>query len=161
MPTLRTDGRTKVWYVPTISNQAAPTVAELNAGTALECAMTPDGLIGFEPDTSEIDNSSLCSNFTTKQAGRAEFSGTMLRFMKSHASTDTIYNLLLRDLTGYIAIRRGPLSTDAWAATNKVEVYPIETGETKNLAPESNGLQKYEIPFTVTASPSIRGTVAA
>lgn len=160
MPTLRTDGRTKVWYVPTIASLSAPTAAELNAGTSLECQMTPDGLVGFEPDTSEIDNSSLCSSFTTKQAGRAEFSGTMIRLMKSSATADTIYNLLVRDLVGYIVIRRGPLSTDAWATGNKVEVYPIETGETKNLAPESNGLQKYEVPFTVTASPSIRATVA-
>lgn len=159
MTDLRTDARTKVWYVPTISNQAAPTTSELNAGTALECLMTPDGLIGFEPSTSEIDNSSLCSDFSTKLPGRSEFSGTMVR-LKKQSGSDTVYALLVRDVNGYIVIRRGPLSSGAWASSDKVEVYPTQTGETRNLPPEANGLQKYEVPFSVTASPTIRAVVA-
>lgn len=159
MTDLRTDARTKVWYVPTIASQAAPTTTELNAGTALECLMTPDGLISFEPSTSEIDNSSLCSDFTTKLPGRAEFSGTMIR-LKKQSGSDTVYALLVRDLNGYIVIRRGPLATTAWASADKVEVYPIQTGETRNLPPESNGLQKYEVPFSITATPTIRAVVA-
>ena len=37
------DGMTKVSYVPTIANIAAPTVAELNAGTALQSTLIPAG----------------------------------------------------------------------------------------------------------------------
>lgn len=159
MTDLRTDAKTKVWYVPTISNQAAPTTSELNAGTALECLMTPDGLIGFEPSTTEIDNSSLCSDFSTKLPGRSEFSGTMVR-LKKQAGSDTVYALLVRDLNGYIVIRRGTLSTIAWASSDKVEVYPTQTGETRNLPPEANGLQKYEVPFSITATPTLRAVVA-
>lgn len=159
MTDLRTDARTKVWYVPTISNQAAPTTTELNAGTALECLMTPDGLVGFEPSTSEIDNSSLCSDFSTKLPGRSEFSGTLIR-LKKQSGTDSVYALLVRDVNGYIVIRRGPLASVAWASSDKVEVYPIQTGETRNLPPESNGLQKYEVPFSVVTSPTIRAVVA-
>ena len=56
MPDSNADGRTKVYSVPSIANLAAPTVAELNAGTALDGLMTPDGLVGFEPDTGDVDN---------------------------------------------------------------------------------------------------------
>lgn len=161
MADLRTDARTKVWYVPTIASQAAPTVAELNAGTSLECTMTPDGLISFEPTTSEIDNSSLCSDFSTKIPGRAEFSGTMLRLKKQSNGADTIYDLLVRDLAGYIVVRRGIASTTAWIAAQRAEVYPIQLGEVRNLAPEANGLQKYEVAASITATPTLRAVVAA
>ena len=161
MASTRTDKKTKVTYVAAIASQAAPTAAECNGGTDLEGQLTPDGVIGFEPSTSEIDNSVLASDFTTKEPGRAEFSGTMLRFLKTGNTGDTIYNLFVRDLAGYIVIRRGIDYTTDYAATQAVEVYPIKAGETRNLPPEANGLQKWEVSCTVTSSPSIRATVAA
>ena len=36
--------RTRVYWVPSLANKAAPTVAELNAGTDLSCFLTKDGL---------------------------------------------------------------------------------------------------------------------
>ena len=159
MPDLLTDGRTKVYYVPTISNIAAPTTAELNAGTQLENIMTPDGLIGFEPDTADVDNSALNSTFDTKIAGRASFSNTSVRLKKQSATADTVYNLLVRDLAGYIAIRRGVTSTTAWTSADKVEVYPIVVGEVKNLPPAANEVQKYESPLKISTTPNLRATV--
>ncbi len=160
MPTIITDGRTKVWHVPTIANIAAPTTSELNAGTSLECTMTPDGLIGFEPETADVDTSALCSTFGTNTAGRASFSSTMLRLMKAAATGDTIYDLLVRDLAGYIVIRRDTLSTTAWASTQKVEVYPVVYGEVRNLAPEANAVHKYEVPVKISTQPNLRAAVA-
>jgi hypothetical protein len=72
------DGQTKVYYVPTISNIAAPTTAELNAGTDLTSTLIPAGLEGFENSTAEVDNTSLASTFDTKLPGRQSFSGTGL-----------------------------------------------------------------------------------
>lgn len=42
------DGMTRVTFAPTIANTAAPTVAELNAGTLLQSTLIPAGLEGFE-----------------------------------------------------------------------------------------------------------------
>lgn len=158
MADLITDGRTKVSFVTTISVQASPTAAELNAGTSLEAIMTPDGLIGFEPDTADVDNSALNSTFDTKIAGRASFSNTALR-LKKQAGTDTVYNTFVRDTAGFIAIRRGTLATVAFTAADKVEIYPVITGETRNLPPASNEVQKWELPVKVTTTPTIRATV--
>lgn len=153
------DGRTRVAWVPTIASLAAPTVAELNAGTLLHSLMTADGLIGFEPDTADVDTSALDSTFDTKTAGRGSFSGTMVR-LKKQSGTDTVYNLLLRDLAGYTVIRRDVTVGTAWTIADKVEVYPAVLGEVRNLPPEGNSLHKYEVPIKVSSTPNLRATVA-
>jgi len=153
------DGRTRVYWVTSIANINAPTVAELNAGTALQSLLTPDGLNGFQPDTADVDVSALDSTFNTTVAGRASYSGTMLR-LKKQSGTDAVYNLLVRDLAGFVVIRRDVVSTTAWATGDKVEVYPSVTGETRNLDPEQNAVHKYEVPIKVSSSPVLRSTVA-
>lgn len=160
MADIVTDGKTKVWSVPSIANIAAPTVAELNAGTALESIATPDGIQGFEPETADVDNSSLNSTFDTKKAGRASFSDTLLR-LKKQSGTDSVYNTLVREYTTHIVIRRGLASGDAWAANQEVEVYPSECGEVRNLPPEANTVQRYEVPVKITTQPNLRAVVAA
>lgn len=154
-----TDGRTKIWSVPSITNIAAPTTTELNAGTALESYLTPDGLLGFEPDTEAVDNSKMNSTYKTETPGRTAFSGTGLRFVKQ-TGTDTIYNTMVKDYATHIVIRRDSTSSTAWAAADKVEVYPVTCGETKNLNPAPNEVHKYETPLFVTSTPSLRATVA-
>lgn len=159
MADLITDGRTKVVITPSVSNIAAPTAAELNAGIALASSLTPDGLAGFEPDTADVDNSALNSTFDTRLPGRAGFSGTLLR-LKKQSGTDTTYNTLIRDYVAFVVVRRGVLESTAWATSDKVEVYPVQCGEVRNLPPEANSVQKYEVPVKITTQPNLRATVA-
>lgn len=159
MPDSLADGRTRVYWVPTIANINAPTTAELNAGTLLHSTMTADGLEGFEADTADVDNSALDSTFDTKTAGRASYSGTMLR-LKKQLGTDTLYAFFVRDLIGYVVIRRDATAATAWASADKVEVYPAVTGETRLLKPEPNSIRKYEVPIKVSSTPALRSAVA-
>jgi hypothetical protein len=153
------DGRTRVSWVTSIANINAPTAAELNAGTLLTSLITPDGVVGFEPDTADVDTSALDSTFDTKVAGRAGFSGTLLR-LKKQTGTDTVYNLLTRDSAGYVAIRRDVTASTTWTAADKAEIYPSVLGEVRNLPPEGNSLHKYEVPIKISSTPSLRATVA-
>jgi hypothetical protein len=159
MPDIFVDGQTRVAWVPTISNNAAPTTTELNAGILLQSVITADGLVGFEPTTAEVDTSSLASTFNTKNIGRDDFSGTMLR-LKKQSGTDTAYTTLVRGATGYIVIRRDITETTAWASSQSVEVYPVICGQRKRLAPEANSVSRYEVPTMVTAAPTLSATVA-
>jgi hypothetical protein len=154
-----TDGRIKIYSVPTIAVQAAPTTTELNAGVALDGLMTPDGLVGFEPDTGDVDNSKINSTFNTTSAGRASFSGTLLRLIKQ-TGTDTVYNTLVYGFATNIVVRRDAPSGTAWASGDKVEVYPVQCGEVRNLAPEANAVHKYEIITKITSQPNLRASVA-
>lgn len=153
------DGKVRVSWVPTIASKAAPTVAEISAGTALETLMTPDGLVSFEPTTAEVDTTSLDSTFDTVAPGRAQYSGCAFR-LKKQGAADAVYAALIRDAAGYVVVRRDIAASTAWTAAQKCEVYPAVLGETKNMAPEKNSVQKYEVPVMVTAAPVLRAVVA-
>jgi hypothetical protein len=159
MPDITADGKTRVYWVTTIASQNAPTVAELNAGIALQSTLTADGLNGFNPDTADVDTSALDSTFNTTVNGRTSFSNTMLR-LKKQSGSDTIFTTLIRDTAGYVVIRRSIASTTAWASAQAVEVYPALCGEVSRMDPAPNTVERYEIPIKVTASPSLRATVA-
>jgi len=159
VPDSLADGRTRVSWVPSITNINAPTTTELNAGTLLHSLLTADGLMGMQPDTADVDTSSLDSTFNTTVAGRASFSGTGLR-LKKQTGTDSVYNLLVRDLAGFLVIRRDSAASTAWASGDKVEVYPAVLGEVRNLDPEPNSVHKYEVPIKVSSAPNLRSTVA-
>lgn len=153
------DGKTRVAYVPTIASKSSPTTAELNAGILLQEVITADGLIGYEPETADIPTTSLASTFNTVTIGRDSFSGTMLR-LKKQTGTDTAYDTLTRGTEGYIVIRRYVAQATAWAAGQKVGVYPIICGQTRELAPEADSLGRYEVPTKIKDDPVLRATVA-
>jgi hypothetical protein len=101
----------------------------------------------------------LDSTFNTTVNGRTSFSNTMLR-LKKQSGSDTIFTTLIRDTAGYVVIRRSIASTTAWASAQAVEVYPALCGEVSRMDPAPNTVERYEIPIKVTASPSLRATVA-
>jgi hypothetical protein len=154
-----TDGRIKIYQVPSIASIAAPTTTELNAGVPLDGLMTPDGLVGFEPDTGDVDNSKINSTFSTTSAGRAAFSGTLIRLIKQ-TGVDTVYNTLIYGFSTNIVIRRDIASGIVWTSGDKIEVYPVQCGEVRNLAPEANAVHKYEVLTKITAQPNLRAAVA-
>lgn len=159
MADIPVDGNTRVAYVPTISNNAAPTTAELNAGILLQGTMTADGLVGFEPDTADVDNTSLASTFDTKTIGRDSYSGTLVR-LKKQSGTDTIFTTMTRGTAGYIVIRRDITESTAWNTGQAVEVYPIVCGQRRRLAPESNTVTRYEVPTKISSIPTLTASVA-
>jgi hypothetical protein len=155
------DGQTRVAWVPTIANIAAPTTTELNAGTLLQSTLIPAGLEGFENSTAEVDNTSLASTFDTKLPGRQSFSGTGL-VLKKQNGTDTVFNLMTTPNTdGYIVIRDGVAESTAWASSDKVEVYPVRTAAHSMLGRgEANSVLRYRVPTPVTAKPNLKAVVA-
>jgi hypothetical protein len=155
------DGKFKIWLTVTIANIAAPTVAELNAGITIGPFLTGDGLVGFAPDTQEVDVTPINSPYGLKRGGSADLSGTMLRFMAQYP-TDTIKTLLTVGYLTHLVVRRdGTAETVAWAASQKVEVWPIECGARRDLDYARNESQKYEIPALVYLQPNQNATVAA
>lgn len=145
--------------MPSIANNAAPTTTELNAGLSLQATMTADGLVGFEPDTADVDNTSLASTFDTLTIGRDSFKGTMVR-LKKQSGTDTIFATLTRGTSGFIVIRRDITESTAWATgQTNVEVYPVICGQRRRLAPQSNTVTRYEIPTKINALPTLTATI--
>lgn len=159
MADIPVDGNTRVAFVGSIANQAAPTTTELNAGILLHSIITSDGLVGFEPKTSDVDNTALDSTFDTVTIGRDKYDGTMLRF-KKQSGTDNAFATLTRNTSGYIVVRRDISAATAWATGQVVEVYPVTCGQRRRLQPEGNTLTRWESDTKITAAPSLFVTVA-
>ncbi|MEU3255862.1 hypothetical protein [Streptomyces sp. NPDC006997] len=159
MADLISDGKTRVAWASSIANIQAPTVAELTAGADYTKRITPDGL-KLDPTTADVDTSSLASKFDTTTVGRVGFA-TELTFKRGDTpGDDAPYTTLKYGVSGFLAVRRGIDYTTAWAAGQKVEVYPITCGEPQNIAPAANEVMKFMSPMKVTDTPATAATVA-
>lgn len=130
------DGRVRVTFATAIASMAAPTTTELNAGTSLETFITPTGLV-ITPTTGPVDVSNLGSKATAKRAGRVDYA---IKITFHHdGGTDTAWNLLPYRTNGFLVVRRGIDRTTAYASTQPVEVYAVETGEPDQVDPAPSG----------------------
>lgn len=143
------DGRVRVTWCTSVVSMAAPTVAELNAGTALETFITPTGLV-INPTTGAVDVSNLGSKATAERAGRVKYS---VKITFHHDGTsDVAYNLLPYRTNGVLAVRRGFDRTIAWATSDKVETYSLESGEPDQVDPAPSGVWDFTVDFFLTES---------
>ena len=154
MPDLGFDGMIKVSWVPTIANIAAPTAVELNAGTPLEGALLPDGLT-ISADTGEVDNSKMNSIANTVIVGRGTWTASVKYIRGDTANTyaTAVEAALAPKANGYLVVRRDIVSTTAFAAAQKVEVYPGQVGYANPDAPAKDTLQAVEVPIKITGTP--------
>lgn len=159
MSDLISDGKTRVAWVTTIANIAAPTVAELTAGLDLTPRLTPDGL-KIDPSTADVDTSSLASRFDTKEVGRVGFENELTIKRGTTVPEDLPYNTLLYGVHGYLVVRRGVDYETAWTIGQGVEVYPTACAEPANVSPAANEVMKFMSPQKVTSAPNTRAVVA-
>lgn len=158
MPRYPHDGKTRAYWVPTIANKAAPTVAELNAGTSLAGFLTKDGLdTPFAQNT--VDNSDLEDTFDAKGVGTFGADVTLTCFRDD--TTDTAWNLFVYGTVGFLVIRRGPAYSTAWTAGQKVEVFPAQMHEPVPMSTATNEQNKFKVALPVTDQPNLKATVAA
>lgn len=153
------DGKTRVSWVTTIASIAAPTVAELNAGQDFTTRITPDGL-NIPAETADVDNSSLASTFTTNRAGRRSFSPEVTFKRGDSAGDDAPWTTLTYQTLGYLVVRRVLPYTTAYAAGQKVEVYPVECGERNSIPPAPNEVAKFTSQMKLREEPNTAATVA-
>lgn len=159
MAVITNDGKVKATWVTSISNIAAPTVAELTGGgaTVLESDITPDGL-NVKHDTGSVDVGNVAVKFTLEVPGRTKVGLSLTLHHRS--GTDTIFDLLTRDTDGFLVIRRGVLSTTAYSAGQKVRVYPCRCGEYDDPEPKPDSVWDFMVPMYLTAEPNLRAVVA-
>lgn len=159
MADMLSDGNNRVSYVPTIANAAAPTTAELTAGTDLTCLIMADGL-DITVDESAISAPKLCETTDSELPGRSKTTINLTCVRKTPAAQDVAWTLLQRGLVGYVVVRRGVAYATAFAATQSVEVYPVTFGARKMQKPEANGVEKFISQGFNSAAPTLDAVVA-
>lgn len=159
MADMLSDGNIKVYFVPAIANQAAPTTAELNAGTDLSCMIMGDGLdIGGDEGT--VSAPKLCETTVSEQPGRSKTTIKLTCVRKTILAEDIAWTLLQRGLQGFLAVRRGPVYSLAWTAAQKVEVYPGTFGKRMPQKPEQDGVEKFDSQFYNSAPENLDAVIA-
>lgn len=157
MTDIASDGMTRVSWVTTISNTAAPTTAELNAGVALESFITPDGL-SISTSTAAVDNSALNSTDNTALAGRR--SDEISITFKQQGQSAAPWTTFAGKPSGYVVVRSGIAAATAWTASQKVQVYPMQAGDRQKSSPAPNELEKFTVPFFKSGAVNDSATVA-
>lgn len=153
------DGRVRVTWCGSggIANIAAPTTTELNAGSALEQIITPDGL-NIGASTNGVDTSALKSTFNTMRAGRRSYD---ISITLHHDDTaDLGFTLFIYRTTGFLVVRRLIDAATAWTSTQKVEVFPLDTGERTEVPPKQDSTGDMTVPFFLMADPNTRAVIA-
>ena len=156
MADLTSDGMIAAWFVASIANIASPSAGtEIGAAGSLVLhnRATPTGL-KVPATTDKIDNSKLGSTFTTNKVGRRHFDGLSVTYIKGDQTADMAFDTtLVYQATGYLVVRRNVAATTAAAASQKVEVYPVQCEEPIQSDPAPNTLQEVTVNFSLTADP--------
>jgi hypothetical protein len=144
-------------FLPSISSQAAPTVAELAAGTDITNDIM--AVTGFDAKAAFIDVPTMQGGVTAKITGRQTSGDSSLTFAEHTTfAANTIKAALAYGTSGFIVISR---YTKTPIATSKVDVYPVKIGGNNRLRTADDAPAQYVVDFGVTAAPSIDGVVAA
>jgi hypothetical protein len=165
MSRIASTGVIAVKFVPTIGTKAAPTVAEIAAGVDLTGLLTRDGL-NTPSEGSTIDVAGANERYNATASGSYGGQPITAKFFRDTVTgSDLAWSTLPAQTQGYLVIRRFGGSTnsssDAFAAAQKVEVWPIDVMDRTMLPIADNEAQKFEVRMAVPTAPVQSATVAA
>jgi len=160
MARLAPDGNLKVHVVDSIATQAAPTVAELAAGTEVTPFLTPAGLDTPEEGT-DADISNLASD--RDQAIPATVGGELAgEYYRDDATDDAWSNQARKTITNLVVSRFGGSGTDnAIIATDVVEVYPVRISQRSPSRAVRGEALRFTVTYALSGDPDLAAVVAA
>lgn len=154
----RYEGKTRVFWVDTVSNIDAPTVAEITAGVDITTFLPKDGL-AHNQTFSKVDRSNLSSEFDAE--GQATWGiPSSLKILRDDV-TDTAWDLFTTHATAGFLVKLPFKGTGAVAAADVAEVYPCEASIAVPMGTAANERQMAAVDLAVTSEPSLSAAVAA
>jgi hypothetical protein len=145
-------GTRAYYWVPTIANKAAPSRAELDAGTDLTGEVAE--VSGFQTTSESTDTPDLGSRFTSKIPGRITADDSSITLYADEGSQD-VRQLLPRDTAGFIV-----QFPEGDVTGRTMDVFPVKVSSApKDTSIEDPG--KVMVQFTVTSEPAENVTVPA
>lgn len=157
----------KLVWVPEsgIASLAAPTAAELNAGTVvdLSCLVAKSNyLLGASGDES-ISDPALCDEGNTSVPGNTNYEAGMDFFRYEDTGDDIPWTTFTgKGIDGFLVERRGQPFSEDFATGDVVAVFPVITGTPRALpVPENGGYEKFRVDFFPQSGVDLRAVVAA
>lgn len=151
------EGMTKVSWVVTLSSVSSPTAVQLTAGTDITTFLTKDGL-KISLTQNNVANTSLAETFDSQLVG--SWSGDPSLTFKRNNGTDTAWDLFEWGAVGFLVVRRGLLYSTAYAAAQKVEVYPAQAHEPIPNDTAPNAQATATVKLAITSQPDLHAVAA-
>lgn len=148
----RRGGTSKIFFAPTISNKAAPTQAEITAGTDLTPQLAEINGVTFS--NQPIDVPDFSSAWTKKIPGEDQADDPALTFYEDSTS-NPIKTALAKGTAGYLV-----LCPWGSTATKVCEVWPVTVASNAREWSAGNEAARYVVKFTTT-DPMVEGVLAA
>lgn len=152
--------RVNTVFCETIADISAPTVSEINAGTDLTAFITKDGL-DLSGDQNMVDNAMIHESHDSQVVGSWRINPKLKMARESPIADDEAWDLSIYGTTGYLVVRRGLAYDTAFAAAQKVEVYPCQMHQPIMSPSATNTLQTFSLALAATAQPNLKATVSA
>lgn len=157
MPKTLADGRIALVALTTAPAKLdAPTAAELNAGTRLECRINKSDYVLGATGSSTIEEQELCKIGEAKDWGAASYEGsvTPFRYLTADGLADTAndiaWDLLKKKGTRlWLVEREGPAADEQFKAGQEVSVYEVNTDSPQKPSDRTTGYIKRVVPLAV------------
>lgn len=157
------DGIAQLHFAPTLSNPAAPSLVQIQAGTDLSGFLRPGG--DWSPmEGSTVDAATVDTAFNA--TARGTFGGQPFSAMFTNDDTalgDAAWLALPRGTTGFFVVSfyGGSGAGGALAVGDVVNVYAIDVYTRKRAAYTRNELAVFQVDCAVTAEPNEDVAIAA
>lgn len=156
-PGVSADGSVLVAFVPAIGNPSAPTLAELNAATALNisCYLSTGSFKPGANDETATDER-LCSKQVFETLGQTTWTIDNLEYIYDPQNPSSLsnkaYAAMKRGTHGYLVVRWGKDLEEfpEFAAGDVVDVFPVSLGSQVKQPPEKNSKLKVQQKPVVT-----------
>lgn len=162
-PGIKAEGKSSVLYVPTLTSPAAPTTAEVTGASALDLSFfLTAGSFKAAGEQAKGDDRRYGSKQTFQTLGRTTHTIDDIVYISdpqaaASAPTNEAMETLAEGITGYLIVRWGlDAESAAFAATQKVDVYPVEFGS-QNKTPLGDNDEFAKI--TITQGVAVTGLV--
>lgn len=143
----RTDGQSLWAFVPSIANLAAPSTAEVNAGSNITIRIA--GVTGFEYKNNPIKTPDMSSSFVSSIIGEDEATDSALMFYDDTTST-ALWTLMAKGAVGFILVNEY-----AKTVSSKTRVWPVtSTGPVPQYDMGAEAAQ-FTVGYAVTARPNL------
>lgn len=147
-----------------ITNTAAPTAAEINAGTLIVTHMTADG---WQPNwTKNTVSTDMMDGFIVQSVGTQGFAATLQFARQNDDGTDTTRDTLARRERFYLVVVPF-LALDSAGAYNDVatgdtvDIYDVESHGVQDVASGANTDQQYQVQLAGKSRPDLDVAVVA
>lgn len=129
-----------------------PTLAELNAGTNISCAIVTGYTLNFT-DSDTSDAKTICDTSNVQTRGFSNYEASLSFFRDAQGDAPTVFTTARAifkgntRVTGWLVSRQGKVSSDAYVAGDVISLFKVTSDFGRSEAGDAGGEIQFTVPF--------------